>query len=73
MEIVSTRLMGGLGNIMFQVATAYSVSLRDGKEMICDTRDMMIPHKPYTAYVDNIFRKVKFSDTLINQKHIGEK
>ena len=72
MDIVSTKLMGGLGNVMFQIAAAYSVALRDNKEMICDTRDMMIPHKPYTFYVDNIFRKVKFSDTLTNQKHIGE-
>ena len=72
MDIASTRLMGGLGNIMFQIASTYSVSIRDNKEMICDTRDMMIPHKPYTFYVDNIFRKVKFSDNLVNQKHIGE-
>ena len=72
MGIVSTKLMGGLGNIMFQIAAAYSVALRDNKEMICDTTDMMIPHKPYTFYLDNIFRKVKFSDTLTNQKHVGE-
>ncbi len=64
--------MGGLGNIMFQVATTYSISLRDNKEMICDTKDMMVPHKPYTFYIDNILRKVKFSDKLINHTHIGE-
>jgi hypothetical protein len=72
MDIASTRLMGGLGNMMFQIASTYSVSLRDNKEMICDNRDMMIPHKPYTFYIDNIFRKVKFSDSLVDQKHIGE-
>ena len=72
MEVVSCRLMGGLGNIMFQIASAYSVSIRDNKEMICDTRDMMIPHKPYTFYTDNIFRKVNFSNSLSNLKHIGE-
>jgi hypothetical protein len=72
MDVVSTRLMGGLGNIMFQIAAAYSVSLRDNKEMICDTRDMMIPHKPYTFYLDNIFRKVKFSDSLSILNPIGE-
>jgi hypothetical protein len=72
MDTVSTRLMGGLGNMMFQIATAYSVALRDNKEMICDTRDMVIPHKPYTFYSDNILRKVKCSDTPMNQRHIGE-
>jgi hypothetical protein len=72
MDIVSTRLMGGLGNIMFQIAAAYSVSLRDKKEMVCDTRDMMIPHKPYTFYTNNIFKKVKFSNDIPNQKYVGE-
>lgn len=72
MEIVSTRLMGGLGNMMFQIATSYSISLRDSKEMICDTRDMQIPHKPYTFYADNIFRNIKFSNNLTNLNHMGE-
>lgn len=72
MEIVSTRLIGGLGNMMFQIATSYSVSLRDNKEMICDTRDMQIPHKQYTFYTDNIFRNIKFSDSVIDLKNMGE-
>jgi hypothetical protein len=72
MDIVSTKLMGGLGNYMFQIAAAYSVSLRDGKEMICDLSDIMTPQKPYTTYIDNIFRKVNFSNNLTNQRHIGE-
>ena len=72
MSIASTRLMGGLGNLMFQIAATYSVSLRDNKEMICDTRDMMIPHKSYQFYLNNIFRKIKFSDTLTNLQHSGE-
>lgn len=72
MNTVSTRLMGGLGNLMFQIAAAYVVSLRDNKEFICDTTDMMIPHKPYTSYSDNIFRKIKFSNNLFNQENVGE-
>jgi len=72
MEIVSTKLMGGLGNMLFQIATAYSVSLRDSKEMICDITDIQSPHKPHTIYTDNIFRNVKFLDNLVNLKHIGE-
>jgi hypothetical protein len=32
MEIVSSKLMGGLGNMLFQIAATYSVSLRDKKE-----------------------------------------
>jgi hypothetical protein len=72
MGIISTRLMGGLGNMMFQIATAHSVAIRDNKEMICDIRDMQIPHKPYTFYTNNILRNVKFSNDLINLNHMGE-
>ena len=72
MDIVSSRLMGGLGNMLFQIAVAYSVSLRDNKKIICDTRDMVIPHKPYTFYTKNIFRKIKFTSEIPNQKYIGE-
>jgi len=72
MYIVSTRLMGGLGNLMFQIAAAYSVAIRDKKDMVCDTKDILTRHNPYTFYVDNILRNVKFSDNLNNQKYIGE-
>jgi len=73
MDIVSTRLMGGLGNYMFQIAVAYDVSLRDNKELICDIREMVIPHKSYKSYADNIFRKIKFSSELSNQSNAGER
>jgi hypothetical protein len=72
MDVVSTRLMGGLGNMMFQIATAHSVAIRDNKEMICDIRDMQIPHKPYTFYTNNVLRNVKFSNILTNLNHMGE-
>lgn len=72
MDIVSTRLMGGLGNMMFQIATVHSIALRDNKEMICDITEMQIPHKPYTYYTNNIFRNVKFSNSLTNLKNMGE-
>ena len=72
MSIVSTKLMGGLGNYVFQISAAYSISLRDGKEMICDTSDIMTPHKPYTNYTNNIFRKVNFTDSLPPFLPIGE-
>jgi hypothetical protein len=29
MSFVSTKLMGGLGNYLFQISTAYYLSLRD--------------------------------------------
>ena len=71
MEIVSTKLMGGLGNVLFQIATAYAVSLRDGKKFICDTREMVIPHKPFSAYVNNILRKIGFIDVVSMPQTFG--
>lgn len=64
MNIVSTKLMGGLGNYLFQIATAYSISLRDNKTLICDNNDVLKIHRPYTVYIDNIFRNVKFNTDL---------
>jgi len=62
--IVSCRLMGGLGNYMFQISTAYSISLRNNKDFICDYSDSTVPQKPYSTYTDNIFRKINFTDKL---------
>jgi hypothetical protein len=38
MQIVVTKLMGGLGNQMFQYAAARALALRDGAEVRIDTR-----------------------------------
>jgi hypothetical protein len=60
MNFITTKLMGGLGNYLFQIATAYSVSLRDNKQLLCDNYDIYSPHKPYNHYTTNIFRNLNF-------------
>ena len=50
MSFVSTKLMGGLGNYLFQISTAYYLCLRDNKKLLCDVSDSMVPHKPYSNY-----------------------
>ena len=72
MNTVSTRLMGGLGNMMFQISAAFAVSLRDEKDFICNTENMMTPHKSYDYYSNNIFRKIKFSSKFENFEVINE-
>ena len=72
MNIVSTNLIGGLGNMLFQIAAAYSVSIRDNKKLICDTKNMIIPKKSYIEYIENIFRKIEFSDSLSYQITLQE-
>ena len=63
-HIVSCRLIGGLGNYMFQISAAYSNSLRDNKEFVCDYSDISVGHNSYKTYTDNIFRKIKFTDGI---------
>ena len=36
MNTVSINTMGGLGNVLFQIAAAYSVSKRDNMKLIID-------------------------------------
>lgn len=61
-QFVTTKLMGGLGNYLFQISAAYSTSIRDNKEFICDISDEIRVHTPYVSYKNNIFRKLKLSD-----------
>jgi hypothetical protein len=58
------ELIGGLGNMLFQIATTYSLSLRDNKEFFCDSNMTIIPHHHYSHYKDNIFRKIKFKNNV---------
>jgi len=60
LETITNRLEGGLGNMLFQIATGYATSLRDNKEFICDTNQISSNHGEYTDYLNNIFRKIKF-------------
>jgi hypothetical protein len=72
MDIVSTKLMGGLGNYMFQIATAFAVSLRDNKKFICETYDTQVPQKPVQYYCNNLFRKIEFTQEHIPHQPHGE-
>ena len=58
--------MGGLGNYLFQTSTAYSISIRDNKKLICDSGDILRIHQPYVNYIENIFRKINFSNHIPN-------
>lgn len=62
--IVSTKLRGGLGNFMFRISAAYCLSLRDNKEFICDNTDIMAEHEKLYMYIENILRKIRFSNSL---------
>lgn len=56
---VNIKLMGGLGNYMFQIAVAYAYSLETNKEMILTYGNSLTVHKNITSYFDNIFHNIK--------------
>jgi len=66
MNTVSTYIYGGLGNNLFQISTGYSVSLDENANFIVDVSELINPHKPLTNYENNIFRKIKFSNTKLD-------
>ena len=66
MYFVSVNLMGGLGNCLFQIATAYSISIRDSKKLICQKHNTSLVHEPLNHYLDNIFRKINFEELVPN-------
>ena len=59
-NIVTSHIKGGLGNFLFQIATAYAISLRDNKILKIDISDIAEVHTPIKEYFDNIFRKIDF-------------
>lgn len=72
MNVVSVRLMGGLGNMMFQIATAFSLSIRDKSKFVCCTNNMVVAHKPCHAYMKNIFKKIEFSNLCNFSSFVSE-
>jgi hypothetical protein len=63
---------GGLGNLMFQAAAGYSLSLRDNLEFSVDTRNYHGGKYGYVRYLDNIFRKIQICNTFDCDNVFGE-
>ena len=71
--MVTCSLIGGLGNYMFQVSAAYSLSIDNNSSFVFDINDVFSPHKNIGTYTDNIFRNVPFSENIINTFTYKEK
>lgn len=61
--MVSATLMGGLGNNLFQIATAFAISNQYEEELIFDFESVVYGHKSIKNYLKNIFRKLNFVET----------
>lgn len=59
--MISTKLMGGLGNQMFQIATTHALALRNKTEAKFNFDTCFTPLQGHTSnkYKDNIFKNIK--------------
>lgn len=68
MFLVTNKLMGGLGNYLFQISSSYAYSIKHNNKFICDISDTISPHNSYQFYIKNILRKIKFLKLEQNYK-----
>jgi hypothetical protein len=59
---ITTKLMGGLGNYLFQIAAAYSYSVKTNNNFILDVSDSHIVHINPNEYKNTIFSKLVFNN-----------
>tara|TARA_R110000851_G_scaffold48370_5_gene117009 strand:- start:350 stop:1114 length:765 start_codon:yes stop_codon:yes gene_type:complete len=59
--MITTYLQGGLGNYMFQIAAAHSLSLELGTTTLFSETNSTTVHRPLSTYKNNIFRKINFT------------
>lgn len=59
-EEVTVKLQGGIGNNLFQIASAYSYSLRYNKELVLVNEKFGITHNQLDTYKSNILQKINF-------------
>jgi len=67
MNIITSKLMGGLGNMLFQIAAGYALSRRTMSKYLINTQYTEITHghsrpKSPIDYIDTIFKKLTSYD-----------
>jgi hypothetical protein len=60
-NIVTSKLKGGLGNYLFQIAAAYAHSKKNEKLLTFDFSNVYVVHQNIDHYKSNIFSKLSFS------------
>jgi hypothetical protein len=65
--MISSFLMGGIGNQMFQIAAATSLAIENNDEAIFNFESCFTPLQgnPSSKYANNIFKKIKSSKNVI--------
>ena len=63
--MVTSNLVGGLGNYMFQIAASYSLAYNNGDSVIFDDGSSVTVHKHITNYNNNILRNIVFGKPVV--------
>ena len=62
--MIMSKLAGGLGNYLFQIAAGYTLAMRNYEDFAVDFSKATRVHKDINTYRDNILRKIK-DDTFV--------
>ena len=68
--MITSTLMGGLGNNLFQISTAFALSKESNQELMFGLNSVVYGHRPISNYFNNIMRKIKFVDNIENVESI---
>lgn len=72
MNKVTTKLQGGIGNMLFQIAVTYSYSKKNNKELVLSKDNAFIVHKNIEHYKDNILKNIEFTNFIKPQVQYNE-
>jgi hypothetical protein len=72
MNTISIDIKGGLGNILFQISTAYSLSLKYNMNFNVDLTYYHGSHHDINIYKNNILRNIHFSSSHLRYPAIWE-
>lgn len=67
--MITSNLVGGLGNYMFQMSAAYSLGLDNGVSCIFDNQTSVTVHKHLDSYKDNILRNLIYGKPSIKNSY----
>lgn len=56
--MISSYLMGGLGNFMFQISAGYSKSIDMGQNFVVNPHKIQVVHRSIDKYINNVFEKI---------------
>ena len=71
--MIMSKLAGGLGNYLFQIAAGYTLAMRNYEDFAVDFSKATRVHKDINTYRDNILRKIKDNTSECENTYIEPK